>query len=233
MSMTTTQVFGEMADALVGYFDVVDLLTKLCDDVVVLFDIDAAGVLIRDAEGTLRVIAASSEQTRLIELFQLQNDEGPCLESSDTGYEVTHTHLRDALERWPQFAPYAVGAGFEAVFALPLRFRGRTFGALNMFRHEPGDIPASDIRSASSLAGLAIIAIVAHDADLRAGQLQTALDSRVAIEQVKGMIHERANVDMDAAFQILRAYTRRRSRPMSEVAADVVDGRLSLEAILS
>ena len=125
-----SHTFLQLADTLVDDFDIIDLLTILADRCLELVDADAAGILLVDSDGNLRVMAASSEQARLLELFQLQNEEGPCLEAYSSGQAVINTDLRVALEQWPRFTPYAVSAGFESAYALPLRLRGTVIGAL-------------------------------------------------------------------------------------------------------
>jgi transcriptional regulator with GAF, ATPase, and Fis domain len=231
------QTFVQLADSLVDDFDIIDLLTVLADRCVELVDADAAGILVADANGNLRVMAASSEQARLLELFQLQNEEGPCLEAHATGQPVIHADLRDADERWPRFAPEARLDGFASVYALPLRLRAVVIGALNLFRREAGAMPDADAKLAQALADVASIAILQYQATREsqtlAGQLQHALDSRVSIEQAKGMIAERAQVDMDEAFVRLRAYARSSRRQLTSVATEIVGGTLSLEDVIS
>ncbi len=202
-----------------------------------LIDTQAAGILLVDPERKLRVVAASSEQARLIELFQVQNDEGPCLDAYSSGVPVIHAQLRETVERWPRFTPYAVGAGFESVCALPLRLRGTVIGALNLFRTSGGDLSDADIGLAQALADVATLAILhaeaALEAERRDQQLQHALDSRVVIEQAKGMLAEQAHIDMATAFQRIRAYARHNNRQLTSVAAAIVSGDLVLDARLT
>jgi GAF domain-containing protein len=231
------QTFVQLADSLVDDFDIIDLLTLLADRSVELLDVQAAGILLADTDGNLRVMAASSEQVRLLELFQLQNDEGPCLEAFSSGTLVVETNLRNALERWPRFTPYAVGAGFVSVYALPLRLRSVVIGALNLFRTTVDPMAEGDLALAQALGDVASIAILqdyaAQEGRLLAGQLQRALDSRVAIEQAKGMLAERARVDMDEAFELLRRYARTTNRLLTVVANDLVHGTLPLDDVAS
>jgi len=228
-----SQTFLQLADTLVADFDIIDLLTVLADRCVELVDADAAGILLADANGKLRVMAASSEQARLLELFQLQNEEGPCLDAHASGERVTCTDLRAALRRWPRFTPYAVGAGFTAVYALPLRLRDTIIGALNLFSAKPGSMPEADVRLAQALADVASIAILHDQAtreiEIRGGQLQHALDSRVVIEQAKGVLAERSQIDMATAFNRLRTYARGHNMQLTAVAADVVAGKIAVD----
>lgn len=228
------QTFLQLADTLVDDFDIIDLLTMLTDRCVELVDADAAGILLVDADGNPRVIAASSEETRLLELFQLQRDEGPCMEAYTTGQPVIHSDLRLTLERWPNFAPYAVGAGFESACALPLRLRGNVIGALNLFRFTRGPLPDADVTLAQALADVASIAVLQAQATreslIRDGQLQHALNSRITIEQAKGMVSERSHIDMTAAFDRIRTYARNNNRQLTNVAQQIIDNELTLDA---
>jgi hypothetical protein len=213
-------IFLELADTLVADFDIIDSLTALATRCVETLDIAATGVLLADGNGQLRVIAASSEQARLLELFQLQNNEGPCTEAFATGAPVIHTNLHNALERWPQFTPYAVGAGYSSVYAIPLRLRGNVIA--------PGDIAL-----AQAIADLASITILQAQAQAEARdrdeQLQHALNSRIIIEQAKGMLAARANIDMASAFDRLRAESRDTNTKLTELATDIVNGRVDIE----
>jgi GAF domain-containing protein len=229
--------FVELTDSLVDEFDIIDLLTVLADRCVKLQLADETGILLADDYGNLRVMAASSEATRLLELFQLQNDEGPCLEAYATGETVSHPDLGQATDRWPRFAPEAVRTGFVSVNALPLRLRSVVIGAINLFSSEIGGMPEADQTIARALADVAAIAILQDQAlrqsEVRAGQLQHALDSRVTIEQAKGMVAERTRMDMVHSFELIRTYARSRRQHLTQVAAAIVDGTLSLEDIAS
>ena len=219
--------FVELADSLVDEFDVIEFLHLLATRCTQLLDVDAVGVLLADPSGHLRVMAASSEQVRLLELFQLQNDQGPCLDCYRSGRPVSVTELADARSRWPRFADQAQARGFGAVQALPMRLRRDVIGALNLFSAPPG-LDAAGTQVAQALADVATIGLLQHRAQRRAddvaAQLQTALNSRVRIEQAKGVLAERLDVDMDEAFGILRGYARAHRRPLSDLAQAVVSG---------
>lgn len=227
--------FVGIVDALVDDFDVIEMLTGLADGCVDLGLATASGILLADENGKLRVMAASNERAHLLELFQLQNEDGPCLEAFGTGQPVVHDDLAAAGDRWPRFAPEAVRAGFRSVHALPLRMRTTVLGAMNLFSAEPSSIGEPAAHLARALADVASIAIlqdhVIRTADVRAGQLQHALDSRVAIEQAKGMLSERANVDMDEAFRLLRTYARSSQRHLTEVAMKLVEGTMAVDEV--
>jgi GAF domain-containing protein len=226
------RTFLELADTLIPDFDIIDSLTALTARCVEILDTAAIGILLADADGDLHVIAASSEQARLLELFQLQNDEGPCLEAFASGDPVINTDLRSAFELWPRFTPYAIGAGYESVYAIPLRLRGNIIGALNLFRSDTGPLADGDIALAQAIADLASITILQAAATTKAQrrniQLQHALDSRIIIEQAKGMLVEHGRIDMPAAFALIRGYARNTNTKLTLVATDIVNRKLDL-----
>jgi GAF domain-containing protein len=228
-------IFLELADTLVADFDIVDSLTVLTTRCVEALDVTATGIMLAGSDGQIHVITASSEQARLIELFQLQNDEGPCTEAFATGAAVIETNLRTAIDRWPQFTPYAVGAGYRSVYAIPLRLRDNIIGALNLFRAEPGPLATEDIDLAQAIADLASIIILQSQAQVEARerdeQLQHALDSRMIIEQAKGMLAERANIDMASAFDRIRAMSRNTNTKLTDLATNIVNGRVAIETM--
>ena len=223
-----SETFVELTDTMVAGFDVIDFLHVLTDRSVQLLDVSAAGLLLADPRGELRVVAASSEAARLLELFQLQNDQGPCLDCFRTGRPVQAADLAAAEARWPRFAPAARQAGFGAVQALPMRLREQVIGALNLFRADTGALAAADIRVGQALADVATISLL-HERSMRHSdtlneQLQSALNSRVVIEQAKGKLAERLGVDMDQAFTLLRDRARTGNRRLSDLARAFVDG---------
>ncbi len=218
----------ELADNLVEDFDVVDLLTHLAGRCVEVLDVAAAGVMLAAPSGALQVVASSSNTMRVLELYELQADQGPCVDCYASGEPVVNVDLAAANSRWPRFGPQAVGAGFQSVYALPLRLRGLTIGALNMFRAGQGTLDAADLTAAQGLADIATIAIIQHrvtvDAQTVNMQLSEALNSRIMIEQAKGKISQATNVDMDRAFQRLRAHARNHNLHLSQLAADIAAG---------
>jgi transcriptional regulator with GAF, ATPase, and Fis domain len=224
--------FVELTDTMVADFDVIDFLHVLTDRSVQLLDVSAAGLLLADPRGPLRVVAASSETVRLLELFQLQNDQGPCLDCFKAGQPVAAADLAAEARRWPRFAPAARRAGFAAVQALPLRLREQVIGALNLFRADPGPFDPADVRVGQALADVATISLL-HERGMRRSdtlneQLQTALTSRVIIEQAKGKLAERLDLDMDQAFSLLRDSARSRNRRLSDLAQAFIDGTETL-----
>jgi GAF domain-containing protein len=224
----------ELADTLVADFDVVELLTLLTDSCVDVLDVAAAGLMLVAPDGDLRVMASSSETMRLLELFELQSRDGPCLDCYRTGEPVLNEDLDTAHERWPYFAAEAVAAGFSSVHALPMRLRGTVIGALNLFRTHQGEMRPADIEAAQAMADVATIAILqhraTHEAQVINEQLNIALNSRIVIEQAKGMLAERSGVDMEQAFTTLRNHARHHNLRLVDVARDVIEGRLAASA---
>jgi GAF domain-containing protein len=229
---TLAETFVLLADTLVDDYDIVDLLDQLVASCVNLLGVTAAGLLLDDQRGNLAVVASSDESTRLLEIFQLQNNEGPCLDCVRSGATVSSDDLHADSERWPRFVPAAINAGFRSVVAVPLRLRDQTIGGLNMFqaRHEP--ISVEDRRLAQARADGATNGIQqrrsTHRTTQLAEQLQHALSSRVAIEQAKGVLAERSNVGMDEAFAALRTHARTHNLKLTDVALAVVRGELDI-----
>jgi len=231
-----TQAFVALADSLVADFDVVDLLDRLTRYCVQLLDTAAAGLLLADQHGNLRMIAASSEGTRLLELFQLQNEEGPCADCYRQGASVAVEDVRKMHAQWPRFGPLAEASGYLSVHALPMRLRDDVIGTLNVFQEQPGLLEEADVLLGQALADVATISIlqsrsIAHREAL-AEQLQTALHSRIVIEQAKGVLAERASVDVDDAFLRLRGHARSSNRRLSDVANQVVRGEVDPQLLL-
>jgi GAF domain-containing protein len=225
---TLARTLVELADTLVEDFDVVELLTLLTDRCVEVLDVGAAGLMLVAPDGELRVMASSSEAMRVLELFELQAREGPCLDCFASGAAVVNQDLVAANDRWPRFASEALAAGFHSVHALPMRLRGTVIGALNLFHNEPGQMRAADVVAAQALADVATIAVLQNRAVLEAQvvneQLHHALNSRIVIEQAKGIVAERQGLDMEEAFATLRAYARNHNLRLIDVARDVITG---------
>jgi GAF domain-containing protein len=224
------QAFVELADTLVADYDLMEFLQTLTERCVELLEIDAAGLLLAGADGTLRLVAASTEQARVVELLQLQHDEGPCPDSYRTGLAVVVSDIRspEAAARWPRFAAAAAGVGVVGVHSLPMRLRDQVIGTLNLFSGTPGGLDPEVARAARALVDVATIGILQERAirerELVAGQLQVALNSRVVIEQAKGILAERLQTSPDEAFLMLRRYARNNNHALTELAASVIDG---------
>jgi transcriptional regulator with GAF, ATPase, and Fis domain len=224
------RTFVDLADTLVGGFDLMEFLHMLTERCVELLEVDAAGLLLADAGGMLQLVAASTEQARVAELFQIQNDEGPCLDSYRTGQPVIVPDIAtaDAAVRWPRFSAAAREMGFAAVHAIPMRLRAQVIGTLNLFSSAPDGLDPAVARAAKALVDVATIGILqeraAREQGLVTGQLQTALNSRIIIEQAKGILAERLRVTPDQAFIVLRTYARNNNHPLTHLAADVISG---------
>jgi ANTAR domain-containing protein/GAF domain-containing protein len=220
--------FVGLADTLVADYDVIELAQQLIDSTMSLLPISAAGILLGDARGELHVFASSSEQSRLLELLQVEADVGPCLDAYRTGQPVLVDDVDAQSARWPAFAHRAAEYGYRAVAALPLRLRTERLGALNLFLDTTGPLPSADLGVGQALADVATIGIlhqrILSRSELVNQQLQTALNTRLIIEQAKGVLAERGTVDMDRAFNLLRSHARRTNRRLAELAREVVDG---------
>ncbi|MDX3568576.1 GAF and ANTAR domain-containing protein [Streptomyces bobili] len=231
------KTFVELADNLVADFDLIDFLRLLTDRCVGMLDASAAGVLLADRDGKLRVMAASDERVRLLELFQLQNDEGPCLECFRTGTPVAVPDLTREVDRWPHFVTAAHRSGFGAVQALPMRLRDEVVGALNLFHATPGPFDPAGTLIAQALADVATISLLqqrtVHRSTVLNEQLQTALNSRVLIEQAKGKLAERQGIDMEQAFTTLRGYARAHNRRLSDLARAFIDDSEPLPGLVA
>jgi GAF domain-containing protein len=224
-----------LADTLVTDFDAVELLTRLTDSCVDMLDVGAAGLMLATIDGELRTMASSSATLHVLELFELQTRDGPCLECYRTGLPVSHHDLATATGRWPLYATAALAVGFQSVHALPMRLRDAVIGALNLLLVEPAPMRRADIEVAQALADIATISILQHRAALEAQlvheQLNHALNSRIAIEQAKGIVAEREGVDVDEAFVRLRNHARDHNLRLADVAHAVIDGSLSATAL--
>lgn len=221
------RTFVELADTLVAGFDLLEFLHLLTARCAEILKVDAAGLLLVDQHGVLNMVAATTEQARLVELFQLENSEGPCLDSFRSGQLVRCADLSAATDRWPLFARAARDAGFGAVYAIPMRLREETIGGLNLFSNVAGGPGDDQLQVAQALADVATIGLL-HERTMRrhevlTEQLQTALNSRILIEQAKGVLAERLGSSVDQAFDTLRKYARSHNRRLIDLAAAVVD----------
>jgi GAF domain-containing protein len=220
-----------MADTLVDDYDIIDVLTGLTDRCVGLLGASAAGVMLASPDGDLRLVASSSEAMRILEVFELQAKEGPCLDAFRTGERVEHENLRAEGGRWPRFSVAALDAGFASVFALPLRLRAVIVGALNLFDVKEVPMTEENVVVAQGFADLASISILQYRAATEAQrlneQLSYALTSRIVIEQAKGVISERAGLELPEAFSRLRRHARDNNLRLTDVAQAAIDGTLN------
>ncbi|MFF3641007.1 ANTAR domain-containing protein [Streptomyces sp. NPDC002564] len=234
-----TEVFVEIADTLIDDFDVLDLLQRLSTRCVELLDVASVGILLADVHGDLRTVAASDERTQLLELFALQHEQGPCVECYRSGQPRTNIDLsrRETTMAWAQFATHARRTGYAVTHAIPLRLRRRNVGALSLFQTEPRHLDDDDLVLAQALADVATIAILQQrtleQSHVEKGQLQTALNNRILIEQAKGLLAERWDTSPDEAFATFRKYARARHLRLAELAHQVIDGSYDTTAILA
>ncbi len=230
------RAFVALAGGLVGGTDVVDLVSELTAECARLLDVASAGLLLADQRGLLHVMAASSERTRELEVFQVQRQDGPCRDSYRLGVPVSVPDLAQAADRWPLFAPHALAAGFASVHALPMRLRQVRLGTLGLFGTTVGDLSADDLSLGQALADVASVAIVqdrtANDRAEINAQLQTALTSRVVIEQAKGVLAQQGGLEMSDAFAVLRRYARDHNLRLTDVAQAVVIRQLPARQLL-
>jgi hypothetical protein len=229
------RVFVELADTLVTDFDVVDFMTVLAHRCVELLGAREAGVALADERGLLRSVASSHESAHLLELFELQNQEGPCLDCYRTGRPVLNMSLAPPDNQWPKFAEEARRLGFTMVHALPMRLRGQVIGAVNIFASSATALTPYQIEIGQALADVATVGLLQErsirEARLVNEQLQGALNSRIVIEQAKGMLAERRGIEMDGAFDLLRTYARNTNQKLSAVARSLLAGTLSAETL--
>lgn len=217
-----------LVDSLLDDFDVVDLLTELTERCAELLDVASAGFLLADPLQRLHLLAATSEQTRELELFQLQAEEGPCIECYRTGAPVLIADIGTQTDRWPRFVPAAIEAGFASVHAVPMRAAGAVLGALGLFDTRPGELTEADQLVGQTLAHIACVAVLQeHPPTLSTvvSPLRSALASRVLVEQAKGYLSEMLGVSVDHAFRLMRTYSRMRGEHLTDVARQLMRNR--------
>jgi GAF domain-containing protein len=225
-----------LVDSLLEDFDVVDLLTALTQHCVELLDVAAAGILLANPLQQLRLLAATSEQARELEVFQLQADEGPSLDCYATGQPVSVADLQAEIERWPRFVPVAVEAGFASVHAVPMRAAGIVLGALNLFGTSPGELAEADLLVGQTLSHIACVAILQEHPPTPSTvmpPLRTALTNRVIVEQAKGLLHEMLDVSVEGAFDLLRTYARDNGEHLTDLARRLMTDRYSRLLLLA
>jgi hypothetical protein len=228
-----TRVLGavvSLVDSLLFDFDVVDLLTELTERCAELLDIAAAGFLLADPLGRLRPLAATSQRTRDLELFQLEADEGPCVDCYATGQPVSVADLQAATERWPNFVPAALEYGFNSVHAVPMRAAGLVLGALGLFGTHRGALNDADLLVGQTLTHIASVAILQEHPPTPSSvmpQLRSALTNRVLVEQATGLLREMLDISVEDAFSLLRIYARAHGERLAEVARKLMNDRHS------
>jgi hypothetical protein len=227
------RTFVELADTLVEDYDPIEFLHRLTERCVSVLGIAEAGVVLVGSEGQLRALASSSERMHLIELIEVQRQDGPCLDCWRSGEAVREDHLAGAVARWPHFGPAALDSGFASVYAVPMRLRDERLGALNLFANQDSGLAAADEALAQAMADVATIGIL-HERFIRqreevSEQLQVAFNTRIVLEQAKGVVAEATTIDTDEAFALLRGYARHHNLLLSEVARRVISRDLAAE----
>jgi transcriptional regulator with GAF, ATPase, and Fis domain len=219
--------FVYLSDTLVADYDVIEFLHFLTERCVEFSAVDEAGVMLAAPSGRLQAVASSSERSRLLELFELQNRDGPCLDAYRAGTVVSSADLALDRDRWPTFAPRALEVGFTAVHSVPLKLRDDVIGALNLLRIEAGSVAERDAKVLRALSDIATVGILQErllsQSAPNASGLQTALASRILIEQAKGVLAERNDLQMDDAFDKLRTYARHNDLRLTDVATGVIN----------
>ncbi|MCW2819296.1 MAG: hypothetical protein JWR42_2083 [Marmoricola sp.] len=228
-------VFAEVSDALVSDFDLVGFLHDLTVHAADVSGAASVGLLLTDQYGYLNYMASSNENARLLELFQLQNEEGPCLDCFRSGEPVVNFDLAQADALWPRFVPRAREFGFGSVHAFPLRVRDQVIGALNIFGHEALAFESSEVRLVQALADVAALAILHEPTLSREGalaeQLQAALNARIVVEQAKGALARLRHVDVDEAFVLLRSYADSTGQRLGDVARALLEDATSVPGL--
>lgn len=221
-----------LADTLTDDYDVIDFLHVLVARCTELVNVDDAGVMLADPAGQLHAVAASTEQVRLLELFEVQNQDGPCLDAYRTGEVVHASDLAQRQRDWPTFAEEALRNGFRSAYSVPMQLRDETIGAINLLSSEVKDLGDDDSRLLTALAQMATIGLLQERrvtaALTEASGLQRALDSRIRIEQAKGVIAERHGTSVDAAFEMIRRHARDHQLGITLLAERIVNGGFDL-----
>jgi GAF domain-containing protein len=219
--------FVEVTDTLIDDFDLVEFLRNLTTKAATVSGAAAVGLVLTDHQDRVRYMASSNEDGKMLELFQIQNDDGPCLDAITSGQPVVNADLGDAGDRWPKFAPAARAAGFQSVHAFPMRVRNQIIGALNIFGNDKARFDPDDVRVVQALADVATIAIIQerirHEAELITDQLQNALHSRIIIEQAKGALARAQGISTSKAFDVMRTTARSTRRRLHDIAGAIVD----------
>ena len=231
------QVFVELADTVVDTFDIIEFLDNLTERCVELLDADAAALMLVDQRNRLNLMAATAQEARVLGLFELQVQEGPCLECFSTGQAITNVYFADSQERWPKLGPTAVESGFGTTHALPMRLRAQVIGALNLFTGGQRRLSVADLATGQAMADMATIGLLhqrnAYDQTTLSEQLQLALNSRVLVEQAKGALADRAHISLSEAFNRMRDHARGNGPTLAGVASEVVAGDIPQDLLLT
>lgn len=230
-----SSAFVAIADTLTTDFDIVDMLHTLVEQCTLILDTSQGGLMLVDGRGELQLMTSTSQGADFVEVMQLNSAAGPCIECFTTGTAVSVPNINDTGDKWPDFTSGALQRGFLSAHATPMRLRGHVIGTMNLFSTKRGALSERDASLAQALTDVATIGIlqqrVITETNMLAEQLHRALDSRVLIEQAKGMVAHSLNVSMDDAFTALRNYSRERSVSLRSVAEGISDRTISVSVI--
>ncbi|MFJ8827480.1 GAF and ANTAR domain-containing protein [Streptomyces sp. NPDC102467] len=232
------RAFVALADTVSPGFDPLALFETLVGDCVQLLDVQASAVMMADARGGLRTMAASDEQAAFLELLQLQTGRGPCMQCYRSKTPVHVTDLEQAKDQWPRLVSAALDAGFRSMHALPLRVHEQIIGAVNLFRTSPGNMNADDTAVGQALADIAALSLLnwtneaPRDGDIIT-RVQSAIVAKATVEMAKGMIARYGGLSIPDASTALHAYTQRRQARLSETAQALTERTLDLAEIIS
>ncbi|UFU02236.1 GAF and ANTAR domain-containing protein [Ruania suaedae] len=224
------QLTAAFTEKLVAPYDVDEALRTLAENLTDLLALAGSGVTL-GLEERLRAATAVPPHLAALEHYQEQHQEGPCVSAYHTGEVVAVSDLREET-RWPGYRTIAADVGVRAVAGMPMKLAGNAVGALNMYHAEPHIWDDSDLLAARALSNMATAYLI-HSSTLSqqnqlSDQLQHALDSRVLIEQAKGVLTQTHALTLTEAYELLRRNARNNGRKVREVADDVVEGRLQL-----
>jgi GAF domain-containing protein len=228
--------FVAVADTLTQDFDVVDLLNTLVEQCTEILNTDAGGLMLVDGEGQLQLMTSTNEAADFVEVMQLDAASGPCIDCFRTGAPVSVPDIESSGDRWPAFRKTALQNGFRSVHATPMRLRGQVIGTMNLFGTKSGTLTERDIAVAQALTDVATIGILQErmirEGHVVAEQLHRALDSRILIEQAKGMISHSLSIPMDEAFAVLRAHARSNNLTIRGVSEGISNRTLPIESLI-
>lgn len=216
---------SEFARTLVRRFDISDVLYDLTARVTAVLEVESAGVSVVQ-DGRLRFVTALDERATTLERVQEEEQAGPCIEAFRTGNPILVNPLTEVEHRWPTFVREARSTGFVALAGIPMRLDGQSLGALDLYHTSHRDWSDEDVRVARVLADMATSYVVTASELERqqrtSEQLQVALESRIVIEQAKGIIAAERRVPVDKAFELLRSHARSHNADLRTTADAIV-----------
>ncbi len=223
--------YENFGQALLRPFEIGDVLYRLTDQVTEVLDIEGSAVCLANASGALELLSATDHHVAAIEEAQLTGGEGPVHVAYHDNDQVFVADL-EAEDRWPDFARHCREHGMQAVATLPMPVGERRIGGLSLYRAEPHEWTDDEIQAGQGLANMASAYVLNHKALSESrtltGQLSSALDSRIIVEQAKGLLAGRHDITPNKAFGRLRRHARSNGRRLHDVCHEVVEGSLKL-----